>query len=286
MDALSQDINDLSAIDKLPVNLKSYWESKLADRDNMIDTGKGDPFINVYDPARYNSFRTVMEQEPKNLKESQIVDAVGYGLTLEQGVDLIERHRKLSRKDSPLKAPEAERATKRISNAFKAGIIKHPDFIEDAVAGSEDEYKNSLLRDQMIDDFEEWLKEKPRPPEEIRSYTTEVLKPYEEMEARSFMNQVFHNLFSREAWVFSAKEYREAILSLNKDARAEWEHVGMGERRHKYWGGVIPEDFIRKWQSPHKILTPEIARIYKKWAHGNLEAAKSMAAKDGWTEPK
>lgn len=286
MDALSQDITDLSAIEKLPDDLKSYWEKKLADRDKTIKAGKGDPFVNVYDPARYNSFRTIMEQDPKNLKESQIVDAIGYGLTLEQGIDLIERHRKLSRKDSPLKAPEAARATKRITNAFEGGIIKHPDFIEGAVPGSEDEYRNSLLRDQIIDELEAWLAEKPRTPEEIIKRTSETLAPYEEMEARGFMNRVFHNIFSRESWVFSAKDYRDAIASLNKDAQAEWEYVGTGERRHRLWGGVLPEDFIRKWQSPHKVLTPQIARIYKKWTHGDLEKAKAMATKDGWKEPK
>ncbi len=286
MDTLSQDINDLSSIEKLPDDLKLYWNTKLGDRNKMIEAGKGDPFINVYDPARYNSFRTIMEQDPKNLKESQIIDVVGYGLTLDQGIDLIERHRKLSRKDSPLMAPEAKRSVKRITNAFEGGIIKHPDFIEDAVLGSEDEYKNSLLRDQIIDEHEEWLKEKPRTPEEIRKHTSEVLAPYEEMEGRNFLNQVFHNIFSREAWVFSAQDYRKAIISLNKEAQAEWEHIGIGERRHKYWGGVLPEDFIRKWQSPNKVLTPQIARIYKKWAHDDLETAKAMAQKDGWKEPK
>jgi len=286
IDAISQDINDLSSIEKLPDELKTYWETKLVDRDKMIKAEKGDPFINVYDPARYNSFRTIMEQDPKNLKESQIIDAVGYGLTLDQGIDLIERHRKLSRKDSPLTAPEARRGVNRISNAFKGGIIKHPDFIEGAIPGSEDEYKSSLLRDQMIDEFEDWLQEKPRPPEEIRQHTVEILKPYEEMEARGFMNQVFHNIFSRESWVFSAQDYREAIASLNKEAQAEWEYVGAGEKRHRFTGGVLADDFIHKWQSPHKILTPEIARIYKKWAHGDLEKAKAMAQKDGWKEPK
>ena len=72
-----------------------------------------------------------------------------------------------------------------------------------------------------------------------------------------------------------------------------WEHegtelilIGAGEPRHRYWGGVQADDFIRKWQSPNKILTPQIAQIYKKWAHGDLESAKAMAAKDGWKEPK
>jgi hypothetical protein len=286
MDSLAQDINDLSAIEKLPDQLQSYWENKLVDRDKMIKAGNGDPFVNVYDPARYNSFRTIMEQDPKNLKESQITDAVGYGLTIDQGIDLVEKHRKLSRKDSPLTAPEAKRASTRISNAFEEGIIKHPDFIEGAEESTDDEYKNSVLRDRMLDELEEWLKEKPRTPEEIRKYTNGILMPYEEMESRNFINQVFHNIFSREAWVFSGRDYRNAIASLNKEAQAEWRHIGAGEQRHKRWGGVLPEDFIRRWQSPHKILTPKIARIYKKWAHEDLEEAKAMAQKDGWKEPK
>ncbi len=284
MDALALDINDLSAIEKLPVNLKRYWEAKITHRNKMIKAGKGDPFVNVYDPAMYNSLRTVMEQTPKDLKESLIVDAVGRGLTLEQGIDLVERHRRLLRKDSPLTVPEAKRGVKRITNAFKAGIIKHPDFIEGAVPGSEDEYQNSLLRDRMIDEMEIWIAEKPRTHEDIRKYTTELLRPFEEMEGRNFLNQVFYNIFSREAWVFSGKDYRDAIGSLGKEAKKEWEHVGAGEIRHRLWGGVLAQDFIRKWQSPDKVLTPQVARIYLKWAHGDLEEAQAMAAKDGWRE--
>lgn len=285
LDSFSQDINDLSVLEKLPDNMKSYWEGKLGDRDKMIKAGKGDPFINVYDPAKYNSLRTIMEQEPKNLKESQIVDAVGYGLTVEQGQDLIERHRKLSRKDTPLTAPEARRGVSRINNAFKAGIIKHPDFIEDAVEGSEEEYQNSLLRDQMIDGLEDWLKESPRTPEEVRQHTVDMLKPYEAMAGQSFISRMMGN-FSRQAWVFSNKDYRDAIESLNKDAQAEWAHTEKVSGEGFWKLKVLPDDFLRKWQSPNKILTPQVARIYKKWSHGDLEKAKAMAVKDGWKEPK
>jgi len=226
-----------------------------------------------------------MEQDPKNLKESQIVDTIGYGLTLEQGIDLIERHRKLSRKDSPLTVPEAKRSVKRITNAFEDGVIKHPDFIEDAIPDSEDEYKNNLLRDQIIDEHEEWLKEKPRTPEEIREYTSQVLAPYEEAEGESFMSRIIGN-FSYQAFAFSNKEYRDAIESLNKEAQAEWKYIDKTSGKGFWKLKVLPDDFLRKWQSPNKILTPQIARIYKKWAHDDLEKAKAMAQKDGWREPK
>lgn len=284
MDTLVQDLNDLSFIEKLPDDLKSYWQDKFAHRDKMIKAKRGDPFVNVYDPARYNSLRTVMEQDPKNLKESQIVDSVGYGLTIEMGVDLIDRHRKLSRKDSPLMAPEAKRGVTRITKAFEGGIIKHPDFIEGAVPGSEDEYLNSLLRDQMIDEYEIWLKEKPRTPDEIRKHTNDSLSPYEAVYAHNYFR--IPTLLEYSTWAFSRKEYENALRSLNTEAQKEWQFTERESGKGFWKLRTMPQDFIRKWRSPNKILTPQMARIYKKWAHGDLAKAKAMAAADGWKEPK
>ena len=285
LDELNKDINNTKVFDGLPDEMRKYWGEKLLVRRAIIDADRGDPFLDRHDPSVYNSIRTILEQAPDKIDESSIIDRVGNGLTIGQGLDLVNRRRKLLRKDKPLTDPSFKRAKERIENAHKAGIIKHPGYIEGAEEGGEEEFKNSMIRDQLIDELEAWMNEKPRTPSDVMEYTTKVIEPYEEIEARSFLSQVFHNMLSREAYVFSARDYRNAIESLNKEAQDEWQYQGQGERRHKVFGGIMPEDFIHKWQSPHKILTPQMCRIYLKWAHGDETKAKAMTIKDGWKEP-
>lgn len=287
IDVLSVDPDDSALIDQLPPILKELWKEKQVKRDASIEAGEGDPFVNKYDPAVYNALDIMIKQNPKAVKESQIIALVGDGITAGQGQWLVERRRKLLRKDSPLTSSPAKRTIKRIDKAFDTGVIKHPDYIEGAEEGSEDEYKNRVLRDQMIDDFEAFVAEKNPSPKEMLDYTSSQLAPYEAVFVRNYRWLVPSiGIYTSGVTRFSKKEYEDAIESLNKEARKEWAFTKRETAKGWLRQATHPGDFLKKWQSPNKIATPEIGAIYLKWAKGDRKEAKAMMIKEGWKAGK
>ena len=288
VDTLTDDPENIGVINNLPTELKKAWEEKLVARDAWIKENPGsDPFINVNNPTIFNAFDTLLNASPSKLPESEIVNKIGIGLTLNDAQLLLDKKRAIEGTTKLRTSnPGFSKAYQRVVEAFEDDLIVHPEFVKGADVGSEAEKQNRIYTSGLLDQFTKWTEAKPRTHAELNKYIDELLAPHQELEARGFVGDIFHNLFSRESWVISAKEYRGAISSLNAEAVKEWEFIGAGERRHTFFGGALPEDFLHKWQSPHKIATPQIGAIYKKWAHGDQNKAEEMLLKDGWKIPQ
>ncbi len=286
VDTLVDDPLNLNVINGLPIELKQIWETKLAEREAFMKANPdNDLWINTYDATTFNALDTLLNSAPKKLLETEIVNDIGRGLTLSDAQTLINKKRNLE-KTSKLRTsnPGFSRAYQRIRDAYEDDTIKHPGFVRGAKIDSEDDKQNRIYTGGLLDQLTEWTEAEDRSHVELNKYIDDLLRPHQEMEARGIIDQLFHNVFSRESWVFSAGDYRSAIESLNADAQKDWEFSGMGEKGHRFWGGISPEDFLHRWRNPHKKITPEVKAIYIKWAHGDEDRAYEMMVKDEWNK--
>jgi len=289
--SLAKDVNDYRMVDRLYQSAKDprwiYWSKKIANRDRAKVEGRGDFFLQS-DPALFNSLHRALTEAPTTVKEADIVDVVGHGLSVEDGIKLINKRRRMMRKDRPLNTRGFKQAKEKIEEAERAGLIKAPGYEPWAKEGSAQEKKNREIEDEIHDSLIEYALEEPRTDDELSEYADKLLKPHEVVAVRNYrwltLGGFAHErerLAGVMAWQMD-RDYDLAIDSLNAEGKKEWQYTERESGKGIFRQATTPRDFLIHWQSPNKIATKAVCRVYKKWARGDNVAARAMMIKDGW----